>query len=77
MTEICSVSLATGRVLSIPGQRWTADPPPSVARLRRDVLAQMLAVDQLLRELALQARRLPPPELPGDCVCRLGDTAYA
>lgn len=77
MTDICSVSLATGRVLAIPGQPWTVEPPPSVARLRRDVLAQMLAVDQLLRELALQARRLPPPEPPSDCVCRMGDTAYS
>lgn len=76
MTEICAVGMTTGRVMSIPGQPWTIESPAEVRRLRSTVLAQLRALDVLLRELALEALRMPPAEVEPGSICRLGDTAY-
>lgn len=76
MTEICAVSLSTGRVLSIPGQAWAQEPPAEVQGLRRDVCRQLRALDALLREIGLAGQLLPPTETPAGAVCALGSTAY-
>lgn len=76
MTELCAVSLATGRVLSIPGQPWTVEPPAEVNALRREVCRQMRALDALLREIGLAGRLLPVAEAVPGAVCAMGSTAY-
>lgn len=76
MTELCAVSHATGRVLEIPGQPWTIEPPAEVRALRHQVHREMRAVDEMLRAAGLAAQILPEPETPAGALCALGGVAY-
>lgn len=63
MTEICAFDRT--RVLSIPGQAWTQDPPAEVKRLRSRVLIELAQLDALLRAESPAVMPLEPlPPLP-------------